>query len=181
MTETDLQSKKPLAPDEKLDSVMVYISSGIYWGDVVIKEKIRTSTWLRTNSAPDHIHLLNAKALTALGSGPLKPLLFPELHISTPLILAFHLVPPAHDPLDYDLNEPNRRMVPMTVFIGHFRMDGNIRISTHTDFETYIEVTRENLLSIYDVDISCPIMPALGVMKVPFVLIRQSAAIYAAR
>ena len=91
------------------------------------------------------------------------------------------MLPPAQDPPDYDPTEPNRYMNPTTVLIGTFRLDGHTRLSTVTKLGKYLEVTTETFTSLYDVDVRCTVMPALGVMKVPFALVRQSESTFCLR
>jgi len=173
--------KYPVGPDEKVANIMTYTISGVSWGEVVVKEVIRPSTWLRTNSAPDNVCLYNARTLIATAGGTPKSLAFPELHLMTSQILAYHLIPPAKDPLDYDPSEPNRKMDEITVLFGSFRIDGKLRLSTRTDLARFLEVTRESYTALYDADISSPIMPALSVMHVPYVQVRQAACSFANR
>jgi hypothetical protein len=170
-----------MEPDEKSASVMVYTATGLSWGEVVVKEQIRVSTWLRTNASPDIVCLYNAKTITTTNNAPPKPLQFSELHIMNQQVVAFHLMPPAKDPLDFDPNEPNRRMDPITVMVGTFRIDGLMRIAVKSNLSKYLEVTRENFAAIYDAEITCPVMPSLGVMRVPYVIVRMSSSMFATR
>lgn len=179
MTENGNLIPYQLADNEKVASVMAYNPLSIYWGEVVVKDQIRVSTWLRTTAAPDSICLYNAKALIINTGETPKPMTFTELHIPTGQILAFHLIPPAKDPIDYDLDEPNRQMIPITILFGTFRVDGNIRLSTRSSLSKYMEISRETYTSIYDAEISNPVMSSLGVIRVPFLLVRQTTAIYA--
>jgi hypothetical protein len=165
--------------DEKSAPVMVYTVTGIVWGDVVVREQVRVSTWLRTNMAPDNVCIFNAKALITTNNTTPKPIQLKEIHISLTQILAIHLIPPAQDPPDYDPTEPNRVMTPAAALVGTFRFDGKMRMSTVTNLAKYIEITRENFTGLYEVDISCPVMPALGTLKVPFVLVRQATTFFA--
>jgi hypothetical protein len=169
------------APDEKAGQIMVYMRNSICWGDVIVKSQIRISTWLRTNAAPDFVAMYNAKVLTTTTNISPKPLSFTEMHVDINEIMAYHLVPPAKDPIDYDASEPNRRMVPISVVVSAFKFDGFMRMAGKTDLAKYIEVTRELYTPLYDVEVTCPMIPALGTIKVPYVLIRQSGPIYAYR
>jgi hypothetical protein len=137
------------------------------------------STWLRTNSAPDWFRLYNARAMSSLLTSPVKPLLFTELHISVSQILAYHLMPPAKDPPDYDATEPNRIMQPATLLVGATRIDGFLRLSSKVTIAKYLEVAREPFTGVYDAKISNMNMPQLGVISVPFVLVRQETAVFA--
>lgn len=181
MTTSEARTVITPASDEKLTQIMVYMPLGLYWGDVIVKEVIRVSTWLRTSSAPDIVTLHNANWLPMRPSGENKPLRFPDLHLPTSQIMAYHLMPPAKDPLDYDATEPNRKMEPVSVLVGSFRMDGLLRMASITDLSRYLTVNRELFTAIYDAEICNPIFQAVGLIRVPFVLVRQSTSIFANR
>jgi hypothetical protein len=182
MSEMVRQPTTTPGPDEKQASVIFYTASNIVWGEVLYRSTIRVSTWLRTNAVPDFLTILNAKVLNT--TSPIdtpKPIHFPEIHIPTSQVLAYHLLPPAKDPMDYDPTEPNRCMDPVTVIVGTFKFDGFMRMSTRMVVRKYLEVTREGFSSIYDVDISNLIIPSLGVVKAPFVQVRQLNVMFAIR
>lgn len=170
-----------LAADEKVVPVMIYTPLSLYWGDVIVKNMVRVSTWLRTNTVPDRISLRNAKALVVAGGSSARPLSFPELHIAVTQIIALHLIPPAKDPTDFDPTEPNRKMEPVNALIGSFLIKGALRISSSIDVKKYLEITREPYTALYDAEITNLIIPALGAISVPFVLVRQEAAVFAVR
>jgi hypothetical protein len=171
-----------LNKDEKAVGVMAYTPTNLCWGEVIVKNHIRVGTWLRTAAAPDIVRIYNAKLLiTSAPSDPPKPILFNEIHIPIQQIIAFHLLPPAQEPIDYDPTEPNRRMDPVSVTAGSFRFDGFMRMSIKSNLAKYIEVTRETYTGIYDVDIRSQVVPALGVLHTPFTLVRQNAVIFGAR
>lgn len=175
------EKKKPytLGADEKATPAMVYTLNSLAWGDVITKEAVRVSTYLRT-IAPDYVSLYDAHAFL-LGGDLGRPLAFPELHIRTAQVLAFHLLPPASDPPDYDPAELNRKMEPVTVLVGPFRFDALLRISTMTTLAKHVEITTDVFISLYDATMSCPIAPSLGVVRTPLVLIRRDMAQFAAR
>lgn len=171
----------PVNSDEKVAQVMVYTSTSLVWGEVVVKELIRVSTWLRTNTAPDRITLYNAKSLITTSANNLHPTSYPEVNIAVPKILAWHLAPPAKDPIDYDPTEPNRHMVSINVLISTFLVKGSLRLSTNIDLKKYLEVTREAYTALYDVEVSNLLIPHLGPIVVPYILVRQEAAIFTHR
>ncbi len=172
-----------LGPDEKVAPIMIYSPNGIVWGDVIVKSAIRVSTWLRTNMAPDALCLYNAKVLmtNTPNSVTIHPLAVPELHISTSQVLAFFLVPPAKDPLDYDTNEPNRRMDPTTVMAGSARIDGFMRFASLSNLKKYLEVNKENFTPLYDAEITNLAIPSLRAIHVQYVLVRQNTSIFMLR
>jgi len=179
MTKTVQTPPYTLGFDDKVAHVLVYTSSALTKGEIVVKQLIRVSTWLRTNTAPDRLWLYNAKALSTVAGAAVKPASFTELYIPTSKIQAFHLLPPDKDPPDYDPSEPNRHMQPTSLLVANFRIDGHLRLAYQTTVGTFLEITRETFSSIYDARISCPQIPSMAIMSVPFVLVRQEACIFA--
>ncbi|GAP11040.1 hypothetical protein BECAL_02222 [Bellilinea caldifistulae] len=166
------------AADEKVVPLMVYLPGKLVWGDAVVKEAIRVSTWLRTNVAPEVLTLFNAKMLIPAAGAKLKPIFQPELSIFVSQIIAYHLIPPHQEPPDFDPTEPNRIMEPVTLWVDTFRMEGHLRLSALSSVKKYLDVTREAFTSIYDVEISNPLLPEMGTLKVPYLIVRQNLALY---
>lgn len=169
------------AADEKIVPVMAYTSTTLYIGEVIVKNLVRVSTWLRTNMAPDIIHLYRAKCLQIISGEGARPQAYPEIFLPTAQIIAFHILPPAKEQLDYDANEPNRRMEPATAIVGLFRMDGYLRIASKSDLAKFIELSKETFTGMYDVEIVHPGMPSLGVVRASYVMVRQANTAFAAR
>ena len=160
-----------LGPNEKTSTVVFYSHLAFVRGDVVTKENVRVSIWLRTQGVPNYIHLLKAQILL-FGGTPPKSIAYDELYFPTTQIIAFHLAPPVADPLDYESNEANRTMVDVNLVLGTFTVKGKIRISTHSDFATSIEVGHSVWLSIYDADITNPFLGQMAPIHVPMMLVR---------
>jgi hypothetical protein len=180
MLETEKLKPYKLQPDEKVTAVMSYTLNSVAWGEVVTKEAIRVGTWLRTQYAPQYITLYEAKLI--LTGGTLHtPFPFRELHVPTAQIVAFHLVPPAIESLDYDPKEPMRKMEATTALVGSFRLDGCIRMSTQTNLERYLDVTKETFTPIYEVDITQPTVSGLRPLHIPYVLVRRDMVIFSTR
>ena len=57
-----------LAADEKSSLVMVYTRTLLMRGELVTKQGVRVSTWLRTDGAPEYLHVINAQVLNFMGS-----------------------------------------------------------------------------------------------------------------
>ncbi|MEN4013287.1 MAG: hypothetical protein AB1453_15095 [Chloroflexota bacterium] len=169
------------AADEKVASVMVYMSGRLVWGEVIVKDSIRVSTWLRTNAAPELLTFYNAKILITTQSDNPRPILQSELSLFASQIIAYHLIPPQQDPVDYDPTEPNRIMEPVTVWADTFRMDGHMRLSAISSLKKYLDVTREIYTSLYNVDVSNPLIPDMGILKVPYIIVRQTSVLFAKR
>lgn len=163
---------KPLAPDEKTATVMVYTQNMLARGELVVKENTRVSIWLRTQGVPNYIHLFKPQVIS-FGGTPPRPLAFSEVYIPVTQVIGFHLVPPAHDPMDYDAAEVNRIMQPLEVIVGTFLIKGHIRVSTQAELATSLDVMRAAWVSIYDADISNPYLPQFS-MQVPMLLVNPN-------
>jgi hypothetical protein len=159
------------ASDEKVSGVMIYTQDTLIYGEAVTKASTRVSVWLRTEGAPEFIHLINPQVIYLSGSAARK-VVFSEIYVPAAQIIGFHLTPPAHDPLDYDESEMNRKMQPVSALVGSFVFNGAIRISTQVDLGTSITSGRAVWMSIYDVNISNPLLPQIGEVKVPMLVIR---------
>lgn len=169
-----------LEAGEKTTPVMVYTQNLLIWGDVVTKEAIRVGIWLRTSAIPSYILIYGVRIVSFSSGSPTKPQLFSELHLPSSQIIAFHIKPPAHDPLDYDTNEPMRKMQSTTALVGAFRFDGYLRMSTHTTLGRFLDVAKEAFVGMYDVDITQPSSTATGAMKVPYAVLRQDSVMFLA-
>ncbi|MCL4530038.1 MAG: hypothetical protein M1282_11555 [Chloroflexi bacterium] len=159
-----------LAPDEKATTVMVYSRTKLIHGDLVTKSNMRVNIWLRTQGVLNYIHLLKAQVLFLEGSSP-KSLAYNEYFFPTERIIAFHLAPPNSEPLDYDPNEANRVMMDVSMFLGAFLLKGKVRVSTHADFATSIEVAHMNWFSVYDAEIASLLLPQMPAISVPMLLV----------
>ena len=179
MTDTPSTPTPNLAADEKITPVMLYTANSLIRAGVITKENIRVSIWLRMAGAPEFLHLREANVLTFGIS--MQSQNFTDYFISAQQVLAFHLLPPASDPVDYDETEANRKMEPVTVMVGSFRFNGHTRMSTQTDLATHLSIMRSPLVSIYTIDITNPNLQAMGVLKVPFALVRTSGVTFGSR
>jgi len=163
---------KPLASDEKITTVMVYTQGMLARGDVVTKESLRVSIWLRTQGVPNYIHLIKPQVIV-FGGVPPKSLAFEEIFIPTQQVIGFHIAPPAQDPMDYDEKETNRMMQPVELLLGTFIMKAKFRFSTQTDTATSLDVMRVAWASVYDADIANPYLPQFS-MHVPMLLVNPN-------
>ena len=162
-----------LAPDEKSTLVLVYTHDLLVRGEVVTKESARVSIWPRTQGVPNFIHLIKSNVLNFGGSPP-KPAFYSDFFMPTASAIGFHLAPPATDPLDYDPQEKNRTMEPVTITLGTFTIKGHMRISSSTSLAVSLEVVYAGWLSIYDSEITNPYLPQMPPMQVPMMLITPS-------
>jgi hypothetical protein len=161
-----------LAPDEKATLVLAYTHDMLIRGDAVTKDNVRVSVWLRTDGAPNYIHLLNAQVLVFGGGAP-KPLSYPEFFLPVQDVVIFHMAPPNSDPLDYSADEKNRSMDTVNVLLGTFTLKGKVRYSSQTGLGSSLEVARTTWMSFYEVDVSNPYLPQLA-MHVPMMLMRPT-------
>lgn len=163
-----------LRPDERTVSVMLYTLESVARGEAVIKESVhRVNIWLRTDGAPNYMHLLKAQLLV-FGGSTAKALHYSEMYFPTSQLIAFHTLPPSDEPLDYDPDEANRMMQPLDILVGTFMMKGNIRISTQTEMANSLEVARLSWMSLYDATITNPHLPQMPPMKIPMVLVNPT-------
>jgi hypothetical protein len=154
--------------------MMVYTRDTLVRGEVVVNESVhRVNIWLRTDGAPKYMHILKAQAIVFEGS-PVKPLSYSELYFPTSEVIAFHTLPPTDEPLDFDANEADRMMQTIDVLVGTFLMHGSIRISTHTELRTSLEVARVAWMSLYDVEITNPYLPQMPMLEIPMVLVNPN-------
>ena len=170
-----------LGPDEKMSQVMVYTANSFLLGDLVVKSIIRISTLLRTSAVPDWLTLYNASLLITNQGANAKPFNRTEMHVSVPQISAFHLIPPAQDPVDFDPTELNRRMEPINAIFSSFLVKANMRISANATLKKYIELNREPFAGLYDVEVTSLSLQNFGVVKMPYILVRQVNTIFTAR
>ncbi|MBI2332558.1 MAG: hypothetical protein HYU84_10440 [Chloroflexi bacterium] len=163
---------RTLLPDEKASTVFVYTESMLIRGDLILRENMRVSIWLRTQGVPNFLHLNNVQMIQLAGSPP-KNFTKNEAFIPTPEIIGFHLAPPAHDPLDYDASESNRKMEPVHLLAGSFELTAKLRVSTSADFAASLDVMNASWMSLYEAEITNPHLPQLKV-TVPMLLVRPN-------
>jgi len=159
-----------LASEEKTTMVLAYTHNMLVRGEAVTKDNVRVSVWMRTDGAPNYIHLLNAQILV-FGGGPPKSLTYAEFFLPTQDVVVFHMAPPNNEALDYAPDEKNRSMDTVSVLLGTFLFKGKIRYSSQTGVGSTLEVARTAWMSLYEVDVSNSILPQLA-MHVPMLLMR---------
>ena len=159
-----------LAPDEKVTMVMLYTNHSLVRAELVTKESARVSIWLRMQAQVHYVHVHGAQVLNF--GGPLtKSIAYDEMYVPITQIIGFHLVSHAEEPLDYDLSEPNRAMHDVNLSLGNFSAKGKVRISTHADFATSIEVAHAGWLSVYDAEITTQFVPQFPAFHAPMMLV----------
>ena len=166
-----------LAPDEKATMVMLYTNNALIRGEVVTKESARVGVWLRTQCVPNLIHIIKPNIILFGGSPP-KPITYLEMYVPTVTAIGFHLAPPTNDPLDYDENEKNRSMEPISLVMGTFTVKGSIRIATTANLSTSLDVAYNGWISIYNAEITNPFLPQMQPMLVPMLLASPSRVFF---
>jgi hypothetical protein len=166
------ENMRRLAADEKTATVMVYTNNMLARGEVIAKENVRVSIWLRTEGVPNYIHLYKTQVVSLAGLAP-KTSSFSEMFIPVAQVAVFHLAPPAQDSLDYDASEGNRVMQPLDVMIGSFIIKGKMRISAQSDVGTNLDILRALWLSFYEAEIVNPYLAQFNV-HVPFLLVNTN-------
>ena len=163
-----------LRPDERTMPVMLYTQDTLVRGEVVVPESVhRVNIWLRTDGAPKYMHILKSQVIV-FGGSPVKPLSYSELYFPTSQVIAFHTLPPTDEPVDFDLGETDRMMEAMELLVGTFVMRGSIRISTHTELRTSLELARVEWMSMYDVEVTNPHLPQMPALQIQMVLVNTN-------
>jgi hypothetical protein len=164
--------------DEKVTNVMIYSHNSLVRGEVITRQNVRVSIWLRTQGVPNYVHLFNPQVLTFAGAAP-RSATYQEMFFPTPQVIGFHISPPAAEPADFDPTEAGRRMVDVTMMIGTFLVKAKSRISSHTDFATSIDVARSTWMSIYEAEITNSVLTQMAAIRVPMLLVRPEQVSFA--
>ena len=180
MSEQNIPPGIELAADEKLTPVMIYTSHSMIWGQLYSKQAIRVSTWLHTEMVPTYFKIYEAQMLLVSGGQTQAPIKLPVIYLHTKNINAFHLMPPFAEGADYDPDEPNRKMVPTAAFIGAFRFDGFTRMADFSTMDNYLGALKAEFTTIYDITMTCPLVPSIKGIKSPMVLLRQERVLFSA-
>ncbi|MDO8752983.1 MAG: hypothetical protein Q7J80_03730 [Anaerolineales bacterium] len=163
-----------LGPEEKATTIIAYTHSSLIRGEVVTRENVRVSVWLRMDGTPEFMRIHNAHIINLSGAQA-RPAKYAEILVPSSSLIGFHIAPPAHDPLDYDENDGNRTHVPVSVLMGAFILKGRIRISAQSDLATTIATTRIHWMSIYDAQITAPQLTQMPAIQVPMLVVHPTA------
>lgn len=158
-----------LKPDEKTTPVMAYTEEALFHGQIVTRDIVRVNILLRTEGAPNYLHLLNAQIIRP-GSTP-NTMKVDEIFVPTKKVMGFHVAPDVEITMDYDEGEANRMMTEVKVVLGSFLVESKIRISTQTDFSTSLEVSRTDWLSLYEASITNLYMSQMSI-QIPMLMVR---------
>ena len=163
---------RALAAEEKIATVMLYTRNLLVRGELICRENARVSIWLRTQGVPNYIHIFKPQVISFSATPP-RQVPLSEIFIATTEVIAFHLAPPEHDPLDYEPGEANRIMQPVDALVGSFLVRASLRISSHTDLSTSLDVMRAAWISLYEAQISNSSLPTFNV-QVPMLLVNPN-------
>ena len=164
-----------LAPDEKVTTVMVYSRNKLIHGGLITRQSVRVSILPRMQAFTNFLHFLKAQ-IWFFGGGEPKLLSFGEYFFPVERMIGLHIAPPAADPLDYEADLANRGMCNVSTTLGVFIVQGKIRVSTQVETGANLELAYKSWLSVYEADVSSPLMPQMPVLHVPMLLIRPSQA-----
>ena len=140
-----------LDPGDKATDVTAYTQTTMIRGELITREAIRVSTWLRTPGLPEYAGMYNVKLLRAVGVGEPQAIEFDEFHTPVGPIIALHMTPPNEDPIEHDPSEQNRKMVPVTAIAGPFRFDGSLRMPQHLTLTKQMSLLRDPFITLFDV------------------------------
>ncbi len=166
-----------LQEHEKFTPTMIYTPTSIIWGNLLSPKTIRAEFWLKTTILPDYFSVHNGKMMIFSGAQPMR-MAFGEIHIPVLNIAGIHVLPPLKPEIDYDTNEPNRAMAPVTALMGLYRFDGLWRISSLADLSTSLKTGKEKFTPLYEVTVSHPTAPSMKPMQIPYVLLRRELVIF---
>jgi len=167
-----------LAADEISTPVMIYLLNGMCWGDLDVRKPFNACSWLRSNTITDSLSLFNAKYVRLLMIKNPEPIQCVQLVLPMDQILAFHILPPAQDKLDYDPSEPNLRFELVNAISGIYQFSGKIRLPLNATLAKYLRDSREQYISLYDATVNCPTISKSGEIRSPFILVRKQSSVF---
>ena len=167
-----------IGEEETSTTMMFYINQGLVWGDIVHHNQALPGRLLVGASTPDTISVYNAQLMFTESNFISRPAKYTETYIHAENVLAYHLMPPLEDQLDYDPTEPHRMMTPILAYIGPFKAKLQMRISERTTVRTNLEVSKSDFITFYDAEITHPHNPNMAPIKNNLVYIRQKTGIF---
>lgn len=164
-----------LAADEKTTTVMVYTHNKLIHGELVTRQSVRVSILPRMQALTNFLHFIKAQ-VWFLGGGEPKLLDFQEYFFPVERMIGLHIAPPAAEPLDRETGLLNRGMCDLRMMLGVFIVKGKMRVSTQVATGANLELAYKSWLSVYEADISSPLLPKMPVVHVPMMLVRPAEA-----
>lgn len=169
-SETPLQN---LGPDDAITPIMIYTSDHLSWGQFIHKKALLPGRALVGVSVPDFLSIYDANSMVVIGSQIAKPIKYTEIHVPVTSVLAYHLMPPHQDQIDYDESAPNRVMKPFTAHVGSFHFNASMRISDITTIKNTLEVAKSAFFTVYDVEVTHPTNPNMKPIKINMAYVRR--------
>ena len=136
---------------------------------MVTKESVRVSILLRTDAAPRFFYVQNAQ-MVFFGGGPARSSNYSEVYVPVASVIGFHILPPAQEPLDYELDEKNRSADVVSAGVGTFIFKGKVRFSAQSGLAASLQMIH-SWMSMYDVEITNPGLPQMPALRVPMLLV----------
>lgn len=162
----------------KVTPVMIYTHQSLIWGKVATRPAIRVSIWLQTEMAPLYMRLMDTQILLMSAVSQPQSFKYSAISVHTHQINAYHILPPVDEAPYYDPDEPNRKMESVAAIVGNIWFEGQLRMSEQTNMDSYLNVSKSDFMPLFDVKVSCPLLPSIREISAPLVLIRQTEAIF---
>lgn len=159
--------------------LMVYTAHGLIWGNMLHNENILATRTLTGVTMPEFITLSDAQFLNIEPNYISPPASHQHIHVPTATILGYHLTPPHRDQLDYDHTEPNRKMVPVTLYLGALQARAVMRIASVSSIRTTLGAVKASFVSLYDLEIYHPNNPKLAPIRANLGYFRVNAILVA--
>jgi hypothetical protein len=169
-----------LDPGDKATGITAYTLQSVVRGDLVTRDAIRVSTWLRTPGLPDYASMFNVTLMRAVGTGEPEVNEFDEFHMPVAPIIALHMTPPNEDAIEHDPMEQNRKMVPVTAVSGPHRFEGSFRMPQHLTLTKQMSLLRDPFITLFDVTVLSVLEPEKET-KVLMVVMRPGQFSFAPR
>lgn len=157
-----------LEPGQKATQVMIGTPDTLIWGDLVTREKTRISAYLNT-LAEEFVPLSDAKVLFLAPAQQVPPVQKPKVHVKLEEILFFYGMA---EPEPLPEQSETRRLDPVEIFVGSYRLEGLILKSPIADLHTMLLVSKEAYMPVYKVTIRHVAKPWLGTFTTDLAQVR---------
>lgn len=157
-----------LEQGQKATHVMIGTSDMLVWGDLITRQQTRIGAFLNT-LAEDFVPLSDAKVLFLAPAQQVAPVQKARVHIKLEEILFFYGI---NEPEPLPEQSETRRLEPVEVFVGSYRIEGVILKSPIADLHTMLLVAKETYTPLYKATIRHVAKPWLGTFTTDLVQIR---------
>ena len=159
-----------LEPGQKATQVMIGTPDTLIWGDLITREKAHISAYLNT-LAEEFVPLSDAKVLFLALAQQAAPVQKPRAHIKLEEVLFFYGMAES-EPLPEQ--SETRRLDPIEIFVGSYRIEGFILKSPIADLHTMLLVSKEAYMPVYKAALRHVAKPWLGTFTTDQVQVRLS-------